>query len=124
MAERQALSHLADSLFKALDYPGGMSTVQIRASAPTDLPALVEIQNSSSPDNPTTLEVQKFRERTRRPELPFGRLVAEQAGAVVGVGTYFRPEWLEGDHSLFVDVTVHSDVRGQGMGGEIGRAHV
>ena len=93
-----------------------MSPLLIRPSTPADLPALVSLQNAASPDDPTTLAMQEFREQTRRPELPFGRLVAERAGAVVGVGFYMQPEWLEGDHSLFVSVVAHPDARGQGVG--------
>ena len=93
-----------------------MSPLLIRPSTPADLPALVSLQNAASPDDPTTLAMQEFRERIRRPELPFGRLVAERAGAVVGVGFYMQPEWLEGDHSLFMGVVVHQDAHGQGVG--------
>lgn len=93
-----------------------MSPLLVRASTPADFPGLVEIYNAASPDEPTTLAMQEFRERTRRPELPFGRLVAEQAGVVIGVGFYMQPEWLEGDHSLFVSVVAHPDARGQGVG--------
>lgn len=93
-----------------------MSTFQIRPSTPADFPTLVEIYNAASPDEPTTLAMHEFRERTRRPDLPFGRLVAEHEGALVGVASYMQPEWLEGEHSLFVSVTVHPDARGQGVG--------
>lgn len=96
-----------------------MSPQLIRPSSPADLPALVDVYNAASPDDPTTLAMLEFRERTRRRELPFGRLVAEQAGAVVGVGLYMQPEWLEGDHSLFVSVVVHPHARGQGVGGAL-----
>ncbi len=93
-----------------------MSSIQIRPSTPADLPAWVDLQNAASPDDPTTLAKQEFRDRNRKPGLPFGRLVAEQEGAVVGAANYFQPEWLDGNDSLFVGVVVRPDTRGQNVG--------
>ena len=64
-----------------------MNPLTVRAATPADLPALVELQNVSSPDQPTTLAMQEFRERNRKPDLAFGRVVAEQGGRVVGIST-------------------------------------
>ena len=99
--------------------PGTLDTMTlstIRAAAPADLLALVDLQNASSPDTPTTLELQQFRERNRRPDLAFGRLVAEQEGRLVGVGTFAQLEWSGEAGKLWVSVTVHPDWRRQGTG--------
>ena len=93
-----------------------MSTFQIRPSTPADLPAWVELQSAVYPDLPTTVELQEHRERTRRPELPFGRLVAELGTELVGAAEYFRPEWLAGSDNRIIGVTVHPDARRQGVG--------
>ncbi len=93
-----------------------MTPSTIRAAAPADLPALVRLQNAASPDTPTTLELQQFRERDRRPDLAFGRLVAEQEGRLVGVATFAQPEWSGEAGKLWVSVTVHPDWRRQGTG--------
>jgi GNAT superfamily N-acetyltransferase len=93
-----------------------MSTLQIRPSTPADLPAWVDLQNTASSDHPTTLPLELHRESTRRPDMPFGRLVAEHQGKLVGAAQYFRPEWLTGSDQRIIGVTVHPDERRQGIG--------
>ena len=97
-----------------------MATFQIRPSTPADLPAWVDLQNAVSTDHPTTLMLELHRESTRRPEMPFGRLVAERQGQgqgeLVGAAHYFRPEWLAGSEQRIIGVTVHPDGRRQGTG--------
>ena len=96
-----------------------MSTFQIRPSTPADLPDWVELQNAVYPDLTTTVELQQHRERTRRPEMPFRRLVAERDGGLVGAADYSRPEWLTGSDQRIVGVTVHPDARRQGIGASL-----
>ena len=93
-----------------------MATFQIRPGTPADLPALVDLQNAVYPDLTTTVELQEHRERTRRPEMPFMRLVAERDGGPVGAAEYSRPEWLTGSDQRIVSVTVRPDTRCQGVG--------
>jgi GNAT superfamily N-acetyltransferase len=93
-----------------------MTPLLIRAATPADLPALVDLQNAASPDTPTTLEIQEFRERDRKPELAFGRLLAEQHGRVCGVATFAQPEWSSDEDQLRVIVTVDPQARNQGTG--------
>ena len=93
-----------------------MTPLTVRASTLADLPALVELQNVSSPDQPTTLAMQEFRERNRKPDLAFGRVVAEQGSRVVGIGTFGQPEWSGEAGKLWVSVTVHPGWRRQGVG--------
>lgn len=93
-----------------------MTLPLIRASTAADLPALVELHNAASPDQPTTLAVQTFKEQSRRPELPFGRLVAERSGQVCGVTTFSRNGWTAEPDKLGVSVTVHPEHQGQGVG--------
>ncbi|MGY2892304.1 GNAT family N-acetyltransferase [Deinococcus sp. UYEF24] len=93
-----------------------MTPLLIRAATPADLPALVDLWNAATPDTPTTLEIQEFRERDRNPELAFGRLLAEQHGRVCGVATFAQPEWSSDEDQLRVIVTVHPQTRNQGVG--------
>jgi len=57
-----------------------MSSFRIRAAIPSDLPSLVTLFNVASPDHPTSLELQQHRERHRRPDLHFRRVVASRTG--------------------------------------------
>ena len=93
-----------------------MTTFQIRPGTPADLPAWVDLQNAAYPDLLTTLELQEHRERTRRPELPYGRLVAKRGTQLIGAAEYFRPEWLAGSDNRIISLTVHPDARRQGVG--------
>ncbi|WP_424951866.1 GNAT family N-acetyltransferase [Deinococcus sp.] len=93
-----------------------MTSPLIRAATPADLTALVDLQNAASPDQPTTLELQEFRERNRKPQLAFGRLVAELGGQVRGVASFAQQEWSGETDKLWVYVTVHPEARGQGIG--------
>ncbi|WP_407539564.1 GNAT family N-acetyltransferase [Deinococcus radiomollis] len=93
-----------------------MTPPLIRAATPADLPALVSIQNASSPDNPTTLAIQEYREQSRNKALAFGRLVAEEAGRVLGTATFAQPEWSGEAGKLWVFVTVAPECRRQGTG--------
>ncbi len=93
-----------------------MTLPLIRAATPTDMPALVEIQNVASPDNPTTLTVQEYQEQSRNKALAFGRLVAEHGGRVRGMATFVQPEWSGEAGKLWVWLTVHPDWRRQGTG--------
>jgi len=93
-----------------------MTPPLIRASTAADLPALVELHNAASPDRPTTLAVQTFKEQSRKPELPFDRLVAERSGQVCGAATFFGNEWTAEPDKLGVSVTVRPEDRRQGVG--------
>ncbi|WP_407571066.1 GNAT family N-acetyltransferase [Deinococcus altitudinis] len=93
-----------------------MTPPLIRAATPADLPALVDLWNAATPDAPTTLEIQEFRERNRSKALAFGRLVAEQHGQVCGVATFAQPEWSGEAGKLWVVLTVAPDSRTQGTG--------
>ncbi|WP_188960462.1 GNAT family N-acetyltransferase [Deinococcus aquiradiocola] len=99
-----------------------MSSFRIRAAIPADLPSLVTLFNVASPDHPTSLELQQHRERHRRPDLHFRRVVAvqdgpwgQEDGGILGVATSAAQEWSGDVGRLVVAVTVHPERRGQGI---------
>lgn len=91
-------------------------TVHIRAATPDDLAAVVAIQNAVSPDNLVSLATFQARERGRRPDLLFGRLVAEQGGRVVGSANYGHFEWLYDPRKFLIGAAVRPEAQGQGIG--------
>lgn len=100
-----------------------MSALTIRAASEPDLPAILEITNEAILNStalwtitPTTLQLRRDWMAERLAD-GFPVLVAEQAGRVLGFGSYgrFRPH--EGyvhtvEHSLYV----HADARRLGAG--------
>lgn len=88
----------------------------IRPSTPDDVPTLVDISNAIDPQNRISVATFEARERSRRPDLFFERVVLEQDGDLIGFGGYGQTEWFANPHMLIVGVQVRPECQGQGHG--------
>ena len=89
----------------------------VRASAPADYPALVALNKASYPDYAETVEEWRHWDGTWDYEKHFKcRLVAEDAGRVIGFGQVNHMRWAFVPTKYRLDVTVHPDHRGRGHG--------
>lgn len=87
-----------------------------REAADEDLPALVDLGNRAHPwEPPLTLDQERHWEATRDASLPRLRLVAEEDGRLVGVGTAQVFDWLP-PHLIALQVTVDPPRQRQGIG--------
>ena len=91
-------------------------TVHIRPATPADFAAVNALNNLVNPEQVSALASFEARERARRPDLTFGRLLAERAGEVLGVALYAQHEWTTGEGRLLVNVSVHPERQGEGIG--------
>ncbi len=86
-----------------------------------DLPVLVQLTNRAQPwERPIALELLRHREATRDPSLPFLRLLAEEGGRLIGVGTAGPPPWLP-RHLVQMAVTVDPEAQRRGIGSALFR---
>ena len=89
----------------------------LREFRETDIPTAVEIGNLIFPDEPTTLEQERYWESIYPPGNPRRRLVAELAdGRAVAMGTCMKPFWLKADGVYSFFAAVHPDWRHRGIG--------
>jgi GNAT superfamily N-acetyltransferase len=97
------------------------TAVSIRDFQPEDYPALVEISNLLYPDNPTTVEEERFDdERFDRGKVFHRRLVAEDAShGVVGSLSYGHMPWSFHPDRYAVWVGVHPRMQRRGIGGAL-----
>jgi mycothiol synthase len=93
-----------------------MNGFEIRPATPNDLPAIVEIANAISPDNPTNLQELQAGDRRRNPDHVFQRFVGVLDGRVIGFSRIGQDEWVFDAHKFWVNVQVHPDQHGQGFG--------
>lgn len=93
-----------------------MNDLEIRASAPDDLPAIAEVANAISPDDPTSLEELRSQDERRNPDLVFQRFVAVLDGRVIGFAHFGQDEMLFDAHKFNLRLSVHPDQQGRGFG--------
>ena len=84
-----------------------------------DYEALAAISNAISQDLTATAEGLKASDRRQDPNRLLQRLVAEIAGKTVGHGAYRQMGWSPTPEGIFIDVGVHPDHQGRGVGGAI-----
>jgi mycothiol synthase len=88
----------------------------IRPATSDDYAAIADLINSTNPNFPATAD--GIREGdARRPEYcQFARWVAEQAGTMIGLGLFVQHPDSYDPHTLHVNVRVHPDYEGRGIG--------
>ena len=92
-------------------------TTTVRVSTPADYPALVALNKASYPDYAETVEEWHHWDETWDHDKYFKhRLVAEDAGSVVGFGQVNHMRWAFVPTKYRIDVTVHPNHRGRGHG--------
>jgi ribosomal protein S18 acetylase RimI-like enzyme len=83
----------------------------------TDYEAVVNIHNTSFPENTSSLEAWKQSDASRDPKYFYQRLVAEEEnGAIVGTVSMEEPHWTYKVGKFFIYVAVHPEHRQQGFG--------
>jgi GNAT superfamily N-acetyltransferase len=95
-----------------------MDTV-IRPFAPDDYPEIVAVGNAANPEHPSTPEEARYWDEHRDAKCLQARFVAERDGRIVGHAMY--GQWAEMYHprKFFVDVVVHPDDQGRGIGARL-----
>jgi mycothiol synthase len=97
----------------------------IRTATPADYPVLVALNKASYPDYGETEEEWRHWDQTWDHEKYFkSRIVAEDAGRVVGFGLVNHMRWAFVPTKYRVDITVHPDHRGRGHGSALYEALV
>lgn len=93
-----------------------MSTFTIRSFKREDLDAVAAVHNAVFPEFPETAEEIAGHDAQNPPGLIWERLVAEDAGRIVGVAKYTQSNLWAHLNKYSVDVIVHPDWQGQGIG--------
>ena len=88
----------------------------IRPFTSDDYPALVEVCNAVNPDFPQTTQELRFRDEHRDPKCRLGRWVAERRGRIVGYGEYSQDADVYHPRKFDLDVGVHLNSQGSGLG--------
>lgn len=98
---------------------GNGQTVAIRPFAYTDeaYRKAVAISNAIDPDSPDSVTGWKHWDENREPQYLFRRYVAERQGQVVAIGAYGHTPWSYQPDKYFVNVMVHPQAQGRGIGG-------
>jgi mycothiol synthase len=81
-----------------------------------DYEAAAAVERAAWPDHPDTVEEWKHRDQTRDPQYLFRRYVVEVGGGMVASAIYCVPWWSVTPGKYFVNMTVHPDHRGRGIG--------
>jgi len=91
--------------------------VRLRAFRLEDIPAMVDIGNRTSPNDPSTIEEEEFNEKTYPPDNPRLRLVMENAaGQFIGLGVCLRPFWMKAPGVYFMWMMLDPEWRRRGLG--------
>jgi GNAT superfamily N-acetyltransferase len=91
--------------------------IRMRRFTPDDYPAIVALHNLHFPDYADTPEQWRFYDERREEKIRWGRLVAENdSGAIIGDGSYSQSTDMYHPQKFHVDVCVHPDYIGQGIG--------
>ncbi len=102
--------------------PKAVDTMHLRGfnDSDADYQALVELENQTWPDTPTTVEAQRGM-AAARPDIRWEQRVCEIDGSVAGFGSYGEAFWLGEPGAFHVYVVVHPAHRRQGIGSRIFR---
>jgi GNAT superfamily N-acetyltransferase len=88
----------------------------IRAFKPDDIPEIIQLQHAAVPLHPWSQgELERDLDRLE-PHLQYHFLVAESDGRIVGATDYHRPAGSYHPHKFFLDLFVHPDHQGHGIG--------
>lgn len=81
-----------------------------------DWPALTALENRAEPEYSATEQERRAHDAMREPKIRHHRLVAEQDGALIGVGSVGNQIWSFDPRKFSLDVTVDPERRRQGVG--------
>ncbi len=95
-----------------------MQALTLRPFAPSDADYVnvVELRNAAMPDYRDTVEDWRHWDATRPAYCKFERWVAERAGAMVAQGGFYQFPGMFHPQRFFIDIYVHPDAQGQGVG--------
>lgn len=91
-------------------------SLTIRSFTSDDYVAMARVRNAVWPDNPLLPETLKANDLRLKPGLVMRRLVAEQGGEILGHGLFFHMEWMHHPQKFMVNLGVHPEHQGQGIG--------
>jgi ribosomal protein S18 acetylase RimI-like enzyme len=91
--------------------------IRIRDVRWEDIPAIVALRSRTQPDEPRTIEIEEYREKTYPPDNPRLRYAVENAaGEFIGMGGCVRPFWMKAPGVYHMWITVDPDWRRRGIG--------
>jgi mycothiol synthase len=90
--------------------------VTIRPFTPDDYPDICDVMNAVYPEYPETPEEIRHGDETRDPKLKWARYVAVEDGRIVGIGGYGQSLGMYHPRKFFLDVLVHPEAQGRGLG--------
>jgi GNAT superfamily N-acetyltransferase len=88
----------------------------IRPFLEADYPALAVVSNAAYPDYPQTPAEERERDEKRPEKVRWGRLVAEDAGKLVGYGFWGNNDGMFHPQKFGLDIAVTPEVHGAGFG--------
>lgn len=91
----------------------------LRPFEDADYSALAALGTAVYPDHPETADELRLHDRRYQPPYRHGRWVAEVAGRVVGAVSYSQPPDSYHPQRFWLDVSVHPDHRGRGLGSRL-----
>ena len=80
---------------------------------------LVALHNAIWHEDPTTVESWKHGDKNRNPKYFHQRVVAEDAGQIVGYGAYFETAWSYQPGKYGIDFDIHPDYDDSGLDAHI-----
>jgi GNAT superfamily N-acetyltransferase len=93
-----------------------MNDLTIRPFTADDYTALVALRNAVMPEYPVTEADLRRQDETREERVYHRRMLAELDGRVVGMYSYGHMSWMYDPDRYYVDVAVHPDLYGHGIG--------
>lgn len=94
--------------------------IRIRQFTTDDYPAIVALHNLHFPDYADTPEEWRFYDERRDAKIRWGRLVAEnERGEIIAAGNYGQSIDMYHPQKFSIDLFVHPDYIGQGVGKEL-----
>jgi GNAT superfamily N-acetyltransferase len=90
--------------------------IAIRPFTADDYEGFAALRNAVYPEYPFSVADWQHMDKHRDPKCRFARFVAEQDGLLVGICNYANVTWMYHPQKFFVDVSVHPEYQGQGIG--------
>ncbi|NJM08057.1 GNAT family N-acetyltransferase [Candidatus Gracilibacteria bacterium] len=93
--------------------------ITIRPFTADDYAGVLAMRNAALPDYPESVEGWRSWDDNREPKCHFERYVAEDAGTIVGVGHFFNVSWMYHPQKFSLDIVVHPEYQGHGVGAQL-----
>jgi ribosomal protein S18 acetylase RimI-like enzyme len=81
-----------------------------------DYESAIAVENAINPDNPSSVEGWQHWDQNREEKYLFRRYLAEKEGQVIAVGAIGHTGWSYHPDKYFLDISVHPQEQGQGIG--------